>query len=210
MRRESRECPAAVLLFDLGGVVIDIDFERAYSLWGAAASLSSNRIRSRFRFDIHYERHERGEVEASEYFESLRGSLGVELSDEQFLEGWNSIFVGQVAGIEQLLERAADELPIYAFTNSNVVHQREWSARFAPLLSCFSRVFVSSELGTRKPEAEAFRAVCEAIGVEPELVLFFDDSAENVAGAKAMGMQAVQVTSIADVRSSLHSIGLIV
>lgn len=208
MNRLTGGQPVTALLFDLGGVVIDIDFERAFSIWGACAGLNPDHIRPRFRFDIHYERHERGEVDASQYFEALRHSLGLALSDEQILEGWNAIFVGEVAGIEALLKHAAGALPIYAFSNSNVVHQREWSSRFTGLLECFSRVFVSSELGRRKPESEAFAMVCEAIGAEPEGVLFFDDSAENVAGARATGLQAVQVNSIADVRSALHSIGL--
>jgi putative hydrolase of the HAD superfamily len=50
------------LLFDLGGVVIDIDLGRAFTRWAAAAGTTVETIRSRFTFDAAYERHERGEI----------------------------------------------------------------------------------------------------------------------------------------------------
>jgi putative hydrolase of the HAD superfamily len=63
------------LLFDLGGVVIEIDFDRVFSHWALCSNQNLGTIKSRFTFDSYYERHERGEIEASEYFASLRRSL---------------------------------------------------------------------------------------------------------------------------------------
>ena len=54
-------------------------------------------------FDQDFERHERGEVVAHEYFDSLRSSLGIDISDDQFIDGWNNIYIGEVAGIAALL-----------------------------------------------------------------------------------------------------------
>ena len=50
------------LLFDLGGVVIDIDFRRAFSLWQPGSGLSLEEIAKAFKFDLQYQRHERGEM----------------------------------------------------------------------------------------------------------------------------------------------------
>jgi FMN phosphatase YigB (HAD superfamily) len=52
---------------------------------------------------------------------------------------------------------------------------------------------VSHEIGARKPEPAAFRSVVADMGLAPDRVLFFDDSAENVAGARACGLRAVDV-----------------
>ncbi len=198
----------AALLFDLGGVVIEIDFERALQCWSAHANVSPSRLRSRFRFDREYERHERGEITAETYFESLRHTLGIDLTDGQFLDGWNAIFVGEVPGIADLLARVRRMLPTYAFTNSNAAHQRTWSRGYASALSGFERVFVSSEIGQRKPEPEAYARVCAEMGFSPEQVGFFDDSEPNVTAATALGMQAVHVRSIADIHDGLSAIGL--
>jgi putative hydrolase of the HAD superfamily len=105
-----------------------------------------------------------------------------------------------------LLQRAREKIPIYAFTNSNPTHQQVWSQRFAAILSLFHTVFVSSELGKRKPEPEVFHTVAEAMGIKLPRIVFFDDSLENVEGARAIGLQAVHVRSLADIKVSLQEI----
>jgi hypothetical protein len=66
---------ARALLFDLGGVVLEIDFDRVFLSWGARASCDPQLIRRRFKFDEAYEQHERGELDAAGYFASLRRSF---------------------------------------------------------------------------------------------------------------------------------------
>jgi putative hydrolase of the HAD superfamily len=66
---------------------------------------------------------------------------------------------------------------------------------------------VSSEIGHRKPERAAFDHVASAIGATPGNILFFDDGAENVTGARDAGMQAVHVTSTNSVRDVLALLG---
>jgi putative hydrolase of the HAD superfamily len=168
------------LLFDLGGVVFEIDFEHAFEYWAAHAGVSVETLRPFYGIDPWYERHERG--------------------DEHFVNGWNAIFLQEFPGAFELFDALAKKIPIYAFSNSNVTHQRYWEQRYARTLSLFREVFVSCELGLRKPESEAFHRVTSAIGVDPEGVLFFDDTRENVDGAREVGMTAVHVRSFDDVR----------
>ena len=195
------------LLFDLGGVVIDVDFDRVFASWADTVNQKFETIKSRFDFDSQYERHERGEIEASEYFASLRNILGIDITDDEFIEGWNSIYVGEIPGIAKLLSDIKKKLPIYSFTNSNETHQRVWSIRFKNILNLFENVFVSSEIGKRKPEPEAFRFISDEIGLKPENILFLDDSIEHVMGARAVGMNAVHVISpLSDIKDALGNI----
>jgi putative hydrolase of the HAD superfamily len=192
------------LLFDLGGVVLDVDFDRVMRAWAAAAGCEPAVIRGRFSFDEAYEQHERGELDAAGYFASLRGSTGLRLSDADFTAGWNDLYVGVIPEMRAVLAAAAQRFALHAFTNSNPTHQREWSTRFAAELAVFRSVFVSSELGLRKPDPAAFAAVAGKAGFAPSEILFFDDSAENVAGARTAGMRAVLVTSSRDVSDPLR------
>jgi len=193
------------LLFDLGGVVIEIDFDRVFSHWALSSNQSLEIIRSRFAFDSNYERHERGEIDALKYFASLRKSMGINITDEEFLAGWNSIYIGETPGVSTLLSKVAEKLAIYAFTNSNFTHQLVWSKKFKQVLSLFREVFVSSEIGKRKPEPEAFHAISCKIRVQPENILFFDDSLENIVGAEKVGMQTVHVRSPNDIEIALQA-----
>ena len=191
------------LLLDVGGVVIDIDFGRAFASWAAVAGVPAEIIRARFAFDEAYERHERGEIAAAEYFSALRASLGIDVADPALAAGWNAIYLDEVPGIRTLLRDAAARWPLYAFTNSNPTHQAFSSVRFADVLGIFRKVFVSSEMGRRKPERAAFETIAAEIGVPLHRILFFDDTPANVEGARAIGIPAVLVRSPADVAQAL-------
>jgi len=198
---------ARALLFDLGGVVLEIDFDRVFRTWGARASCDPQALRRRFRFDDAYKKHERGELDAAGYFESLRRSLRLDLSDDDFIAGWGDLYVGLLPGMVAVLAAATERLPLYAFTNSNPTHEAVWARRYAPELSVFRSIYVSSELGLRKPDPSAFSEVARRAGYPASAIIFFDDTLENVMGARAAGMQAVHVQSTDDVRVALRELG---
>lgn len=209
MRRAPDDAGAIrALLFDLGGVVIGFDFKRAFRVWAAAAGCDPTELERRFSFDEAYEQHERGEIDAAGYFSVLRRNLGLSISDEQLVAGWNDIYLGVIAGMSALLSAANRRLPVYAFTNSNPTHRDAWSKRFANELSVFRSIFVSSDLGRRKPDPEAFSVVATRTGFQASEFLFFDDAPENVEGARVAGMRAVLVKSAADVREDLRQLGI--
>ena len=199
----------SALLFDLGGVIIDIDFSRAIRRWSEFSRLSFAELENLFSMDDAFQRHERGEIECREYFAHLRDLLELEASDDEIEQGWNAIFVDQIEATVEYIAAVRDHLPCYAFTNSNATHQGYWTERFAPAIGVFEEVFVSSEMGLRKPERAAFAAISAATGKRLEEILFFDDNEENVTGARLAGMQAVHVSSHMDVEQALADIGVL-
>lgn len=195
------------VLCDLGGVVIGIDFGRAFQCWSKGCKLSSEQIRTRFQFDEAYKRHERREIGASEYFAHLRATLAIEGTDREIADGWNAIFTGELVESVEYIRGAATRVSCYGFSNSNPTHHAYWLAAYPNVAALFREIFVSSDLGMRKPERNAFKMVADAIGEAPESILFLDDTLENVAGAKDAGLHAMHVRTPADVRSALARIG---
>ena len=110
--------------------------------------------------------------------------------------------------IAPLLSRAAARLPLYAFSNTNPPHVAHFSQAYADLLGHFREIYLSSSIGLRKPDVAAFHHVVNAIGVPASRIVFFDDSAENVAGARACGLAAVRVKSSEDVARTLTALGI--
>jgi glucose-1-phosphatase len=176
------------LLFDLGGVIIDIDLEFTFADWAKSANCDVTKIQEAFSQDVFYKAHERGEIEASAYFESLRNSLGINISDQQFKDGWNAILKDELSGIYDVLKKAKQRFPLFAFSNSNHTHQEIWAVKYAKTLSLFTHIFNSSKIGKRKPDAASFLFVANEMGFEPHEILFFDDSLENIIGAQNIGM----------------------
>jgi putative hydrolase of the HAD superfamily len=183
------------IVFDMGGVLIDIDFRRAFAAWGAAAGVPADAVAARFTVDDACFAHERGAIDDRAYFAHLRRALGLpRLSDEQMLAGWTAIIGEPIPGIEALVRRLASRLPLYVFSNTNPAHVAHFKPRLRHLLEHFRAMYMSCELGRRKPEAEAFARLSELIGLPPARLAFFDDVEANVAGARRAGLQAHQVS----------------
>jgi putative hydrolase of the HAD superfamily len=196
--------PADALLFDLGGVVMGLDWQRAFQRWSRASHVPAEAHATLYAFDEPYERHERGEIDAAEYFASLRHSLGIDIPDDEFHAGWSAIFTEPIHETVALLEKLRDRVPLYAFSNTNRAHHAVWARKFAPALKNFRRVFVSSEIRLRKPERASFDYISREIGVPHSRILFFDDTPVNVEGARAAGLQAVLVKGPDDVENAVR------
>jgi glucose-1-phosphatase len=187
--------PVRALLFDLGGVLVEVDWNRAFAAWSARSGVPVAELARRFRRDEAYEAHECGTLSDPAFFSSLRSALGVNLADAEMLEGWNAILGEPFPGVPDLLRRLAARYPVYVFSNTNTAHVTCFKPRYRDLFAHVKEVICSCDLGCRKPDRAAFHRVAARIGVQPGSILFFDDLEENVAGARAAGLQARHVPS---------------
>ena len=196
----------AALLFDLGGVVIEIDFGRVLKYWECFSAFSYLELKSIFQFDTAYQRHERGEIDGGEYFTHLRKTLKLDASNEEITAGWNAVFVAELPEVLAAIAQARTKLPCFAFTNTNPTHLAAWKTGYPATFRTFDKIFISSDLGLRKPERRAFDAIATDIGVAHEDILFFDDTFENISGARKAGLQTVYVQSAEDVLKPLTNL----
>jgi HAD superfamily hydrolase (TIGR01509 family) len=60
-----------------------------------------------------------------------------------------------------------------------------------------------------KPHRDIYKAAVEISGFAPEQALFIDDKAENCVAATALGMNAIQFQSPAQLKSNLNELGLL-
>lgn len=183
------------LLFDLGNVLIDVDFLRCARMWSDHAGVPVERLAARFRVDAAYKAFECGDMTGEAYFETLRRQLRVDLPDEILRRGWQSVIQGEKPDIRRCLNRLKRRFPLYVMTNTNPEHERVWADRHRELLAAFDTVFVSSRMGCRKPDAKAYHQVARAIGQPCKSILFFDDAGENIDGARRCGMTGIRVDS---------------
>lgn len=195
-----------LLLFDVGGVVIDFDFMRAFTAWEPISRLSCDEILRTFSHDLAYEQHERGDISSAEYFTHLRETLQLQDDPVRIEAGWNAIFLGEISDTVAMIQAVREQLPCYAFTNTNPAHHDTWSIMYPGVVSLFREVFASHRCGFRKPESGVFDYVCRRLCVPPQAILFFDDMIENVEAARRSGLSAVHVRSPADVRHALLSL----
>ena len=122
-----------------------------------------------------------------------------------YWDRWLEMLGGAVPGMSELVTELSDAgRELYAISNFN---GEVWPATLAayPLLCRFKDVVISSFVGVCKPDPRIFELALRRFGVAAEDCLFIDDVAANVAGAKAAGIAAVQFTSAAALRELLSA-----
>jgi putative hydrolase of the HAD superfamily len=144
-----------------------------------------------------------------EFCSHLRRQCGLNLTDEELIAGWNSIYIGVNSDVEWLLRSVAGQgVRVVAVTNTNVTHHRVWRQRFAGSLDFFAAVYSSCEMGARKPEPAFFERVLESEGIAPGEALFVDDLEAHVAAAHRLGLDAILYTSAHSLRDAFVDRGL--
>ena len=198
-----------LIIFDLGNVVFEVINRNAFRYWAQVTSFTEDYFAEHHVPDRIFHQFERGELTPGEFHKALIKYEKVDLSFEDFSIGWNSIFGEVYPEIHSALQKITDSVLLAALTNTNVLHCRVWSDKYAETLQHFDRVFISSHLGFRKPEERVFMHVLKEFNMKPHEILFFDDIVENIEKADALGMHVVQVSNPADVTTELMKRGLI-
>ena len=178
------------VLLDLGGVVLDIDFHRVFASWARDSGVDKSLFYDQWTLDDAYKQHEVGEISFQEYSAHMSNTLGVSMADACWQKGWNALWVGVYESVIELLPQLAKHYTLCAFSNTNATHAASFKHLFGTELSHFDMIYLSQEVGRRKPDTQAFLTVCNRMGYAPKDVVFLDDTLENVTGAKDAGLEA--------------------
>ncbi len=192
------------ILLDLGNVVIGVDFRRVFTSWANSAQVSEKRFYERWVLDSAYKQHEVGAIDFAEYTNHLGKKFDITLSLEAWQKGWNDLWTSPFLSVIELLPQLRARHRLFAFSNTNDTHANCWRSLFAQELAPFEEIYVSSEIGRRKPSPDAYLDVCQRMGALPEEVLFIDDTMENIDGALAAGIDAHHSKTEADVANLLR------
>jgi 2-haloacid dehalogenase len=112
---------------------------------------------------------------------------------------------GTVAILRALIDRG---IACYALTNMEAETYPQRRDRYE-FLRWFQGTVVSSAEGVAKPDPEIFTRLLRRFGLTAQTTLLVDDSAANVAGAQALGMQAVRFESPEQLRRWLVGAGVL-
>lgn len=201
--------PVRALIFDLGRVVFRFSYAEALASWSRITGLSIDEMAGRFVWDDTCQQYERGEIGGETFRQSVVRQLGRDIPAEAFFPGWTGIFRDEVPGITDLLTRLRGRYRLVALSNTNADHAPVWRKLYPQPLACFERVFASHEIGTRKPEPQAYQIALDHLGTAPTETVFVDDVAENTAAARQLGLQAVQFQDTPQLTEELRRLGVV-
>lgn len=194
-----------VVLFDLGGVIIELAGVPVLAEW--AGGISEDEVWRRWLACPWVRRFERGQCTTEEFGDGLIEEWNLSLARDEFLEAFRTWPSGLYPGARELVESLRGRVLRACFSNTNAFHWADQFQRFE-LDGLLDRSFLSFEMGLVKPDLEAFEHVIEALGCPPERILFLDDNQINVDGARRAGLDAERVVGPQAARSALATRGL--
>jgi putative hydrolase of the HAD superfamily len=195
------------LLFDLGRVLIDLDFEPAMAQLAARSAIPRAQFEQVLLDNGWIRRYERGEISTAEYHGYLCRSGALQMDLDEFQQSWSAIFLPQPIVPESLLAHLKRRYPLILVSNTNECHV-EYIARNYRVLNYFDFKIFSHEVGALKPDREIYEAAIAAAGTPAQALFFTDDREENVEGARLMGIQAHQFTSLPRLVQTLEGHGV--
>jgi glucose-1-phosphatase len=197
-----------MVVFDMDGVLCRYQIKRRLALLASWSGQTPEAIYAAIWGSGFEAEAERGVVSADEYLWGFGERLGYPLSAAQWVEARRAAMEPDPAllTLARLLGRAR---PVGMFTNNPWLLKRHIADVFPAVPTLFgSRAVFSAELGRSKPDPEAFLRLAARLECAPDEILYFDDDAAYVAGARAAGLSAHRVGGAAGVRAGLAVHGL--
>jgi len=182
-------------IFDLGNVIVDIDFNRVLGTWSDFSRVPLATLKQSFTMGDTFHQHERGEISDEQFAEMLCHEMDLPLSYEQFSHGWQAIFVGIRPEVIAIMHKLREQgHRVVVLSNTNRLHTTFWPDEYPEVKAAADKIYLSQEMGMRKPEARIYQAVLQAEGFSAADAIFFDDNVDNIEGANQLGITSILVT----------------
>lgn len=188
--------PFKNLIFDIGNVIVDIDYTMPLKEFQKLSNIDFTEIVSHSQLPSVFHQFEKGRISVTDFHRELKQFLRKEVTDQEILHAWNSILIHYPKQKFDLLNRLRSTYKVYALSNINETHVEAINAAVREKFGAkafsdyFDAAYYSNEIGCRKPEAEIYEWVKQKENLIPEETFFVDDMPENVEAAKKAGWRA--------------------
>ena len=187
------------LLFDLGGVIMDIRRLNCVASFERLGMKDADSFLGEYSQKGPFLQLEEGAISEAEFRTAVRQFIDGEVSDEQIDSAFCDFLVGIPKYRLEQLRELKKQYGIYMLSNTNSIM---WHSRIAEDFhqeglereDYFDGIVTSFEAKSIKPDAKIFHAVVEKLGIKPEETLFLDDSQKNLDAAAELGFQTLLVT----------------
>lgn len=197
----------STLIFDFGGVLIDLDRQRCIDAFRRLGlneidSLIDNYVQSGI-----FKQLENGDITPAQFHDGVRQIIGRAVADSDIDRALNAFLIGIPAERLQLLKTLRSRYRLLLLSNTNAIHfPNSEKSLITPdgsrLCDYFDHCYLSYELHLSKPEPEIFKYLLQNEHLDPHECLYLDDGPKNIATANLLGFNTILVPE----RPNLHEI----
>jgi putative hydrolase of the HAD superfamily len=183
------------IIFDLGGVLINIDYDRTTNAFRDLGFPHFEKMYSQFMADQLFEKLETGKITGEAFYKVMLavGNRGITATDLK--TAWNSMLLDFRKESLDFLNTLKPSHTLFLLSNTNTIHLEavnvilKAQTGLDSLESLFTKSYYSHLIGFRKPNRDVFDFVLEDAGLDPAETFFIDDSANNIDTAKKLGFK---------------------
>jgi HAD superfamily hydrolase (TIGR01509 family) len=178
------------VLFDLGGVLVDVDQSRIFEGLAKKIGRDAVGIRDILLREVPLQ----SDFIVTEYLPSrltsqVNSALGTMLAESEVVAAVNAELGETIQTTADMLPHLRSRAKVGCLSNTNSIHWDQLLSAYE-FMGMFDRRFASQILGHAKPGRKIYNVVSELLGVAPHEILFFDDKPENIQTAEQLGWQA--------------------
>jgi putative hydrolase of the HAD superfamily len=181
------------IIFDLGGVILNLDFARTADAFRALGAGRFDALWTATRQSPLFDAFETGQISAAAFRDGLRQALDLRCDDAALDDAWNGMILDMPADRVAFVRDLKGRFRTFLLSNTNAIHLARLRALGEDIDACFERAYYSHLLGHRKPTPQAFQAILDGQGLSAGETLFVDDMLANVEAARRIGLTAVRI-----------------
>ncbi|MFH2094107.1 MAG: HAD family phosphatase [Bacteroidota bacterium] len=193
------------IIFDFGGVIINIDFEKTYRSFMRFGIDNMDQLFSQAKQTDFFDRFEKGLITPSEFRKEVKVLLGIKIGDETFDDAWNSMILNIPKERIDVLIRLKKQYRTFLLSNSNRIHYDYYLKRLnteygiRSFDSLFEKAYFSFQIKMIKPRPLIFEYILAKNNLLPSETLFVDDTQQNITAAKNCGLQTLLIEKGEDI-----------
>lgn len=187
------------IIFDLGGVLINLDYQLTSKAFIDLGLTDFDATYSQLQQTDLFDRFETGAISSFHFINRLLDQLPQGTSGNRVVHAWNAMILDFPEERLVWLLKLKQQKRIFLLSNTNTLHMEavrrslERTIGHQRLEDYFEHVYLSCEMGLRKPNPEIFSRVCDEQGLNPVTTVFIDDTLQHVEGAASIGLQALHL-----------------
>ncbi len=193
------------IIFDLGGVILNIDYKLTAKAFQELGIENYNELYTQFNQVDIFDKLEKGEIKPAFFYNEIRRMSNLSITDEQITDAWNAMLLDFPVKRLELLQKLKTEYSIYLCSNTNEIHLTDYNKTLKQtfgienLGNIFIKEYYSHKVGMRKPNTNIFQLIINENSLNPQKTLFIDDSPQHIEGAKKAGLITYHLTDGEDI-----------
>ena len=185
---------ANAIIFDLGGVILNIDYRLTIAAFEKLGVKNADLFYSKKVQNPIFDKIEIGEITANYFLDELQKKTN-NAEIKQLESAWNAMLLDLPESRLNHIQKLSKNYKIFLLSNTNEIHinafrKKIGEKRWLQFSSLFTKMYLSHEIGFRKPNKEAFQIILDENKLKANEVFFIDDSPQHIKAARSLGIQS--------------------